>query len=757
MENAILLNGKCRLYYYEAGAKGIDSPEKLAGMPWIKSKIPSNVELDFIEAGLLPKDIFMGNNILKVQELEKYDFWYELEFQAEAFKRSELVFRGVDTVAEYFLNGRKFGESFNMLHEHIFEVTGYLKPGKNVLHVKISSAVKYAAAQEYFPFMYGFDCAPAGQTVRKAPHMYGWDICCRAVSAGIFRDVYLREIKETEFRQLYISTVAATEAMVSAVLFYELDMPFEYFGKAKLTFTGSCGAHSFTKHEILRFKARVIQFDLPGALLWWPKDYGEQNLYDIRVSVAAPDGSILAEKSLKAGFRKAEVKYSRLAGKENGGYFYVTVNDVKIMCKGTNWVPLSPFHSLDKSKYPAAFGLLGDIGCNIVRCWGGNVYEDDEFFDFCDREGILVWQDFAMACNITTHDGKFIELLKREIQCVVRRIRNHPSLLLYCGDNEVDYSYYANGMDPAENSITRQHIPKTVFYNDPHRQYLPSSPFFNPAVVAGKDLSAMPEDHLWGPRDHYKSEYYKSSKAHFISEIGIHGCPSVESIKKFITPGALWPCGDNEEWITHATSPTGKAGMFAYRIGLMTSQIKNFFGEAPKDIYTFSKMSQIVQAESMKYFIESVRLRKWDKSGIIWWNILDAWPQFSDAVTDSFFCKKLAYYYIKNVQRPLCPILRETQDGFHELVIANDGNRSYSGTYEITDVSGKALKKGSFDSLANCNAVVEKIKPANPGIYFLKLHTDNGIIINNHYLSHSGYIDYGWYAEHMLNGKMRYA
>ncbi|MFQ7036387.1 MAG: hypothetical protein ACLRTQ_12350, partial [Candidatus Borkfalkia sp.] len=188
--------------------------------------------------------------------------------------------------------------------------------------------------------------------------------------------------------------------------------------------------------------------------------------------------------------------------------------------------------------------------------------------------------------------------------------------LLYCGDNECDWGLMVNEMNPA-NTITRKTVPETLF-DDPFRPICPHRPTYRPRHGNTRRKFAA-RNHLWGPRDCFKANYYTGSKAHFISEIGYHGCPNVSSMKKFLSPDKLWPWQDNDEWIAHCTAPDGKGDFFSYRLKLMSDQIGEFFGIEAQNLQTFAFASQVSQAEAKKFFIEWARLSKWDKSGIIWW------------------------------------------------------------------------------------------------------------------------------------------
>ena len=193
--------------------------------------------------------------------------------------------------------------------------------------------------------------------------------------------------------------------------------------------------------------------------MWWPRGYGSPNLYQVTTQLLQND-KVLASRQDTVGIRKLELIRTETTSSEKPGQFLFKVNGVPILVKGSNWVPADAFHSRDAARYERMLALVADLECNMLRCWGGNVYEDDAFFDICDRNGIMVWQDFAMACAIYPQTPEFLEVMREEAISVVRKLRNHPSLALWSGDNEVDLFYQFSGLDPAHNKITREILPQ---------------------------------------------------------------------------------------------------------------------------------------------------------------------------------------------------------------------------------------------------------------------------------------------------------
>ncbi|MBE0699394.1 MAG: glycoside hydrolase family 2, partial [Anaerolineaceae bacterium] len=381
--------------------------------------------------------------------------------------------------------------------------------------------------------------------------------------------------------------------------------------------------------------------------------------------------------------------------------------------------------------------MIEDLGCNIIRCWGGNVYESERFFNRCDEIGALVWQDFAYACTVYPQTAEFLSRVQTEVEAVVRRLRNHPSLALWCGDNEIDAGYVGNGLSPEHNRLTREVIPHVLQRLDPYRHYVPSSPYIPPSLSeVSNSYDFTPEQHLWGPRNYYKSPYYLEHSAHFIGEIGYHGCTNVESIRKFISPEHVWPWQDNPEWRFHDVSH--HSGFDRDRIKLMANQIKEVFGHIPEDLDSFVLASQISQAEAKKFFIEYTRARKWATSGLIWWNVIDGWPQFSDAVVDYYFSKKLAYHYIWRSQRPVLVSLGEPGSGkYLPVIVCNDTNQPADVKYNVCDAaSGQTVSAGQILLPAGQTWQADRIRgyASDQRLFLLEWEVD-GQHFGNHFLS----------------------
>jgi beta-mannosidase len=758
----IALDGQWQLVYFPEGEKAIAHPDELASadLRVVSAQVPGNVELDLERAGILP-EIFYGTNIRLLRPYEFYEWWYTRDFElpeGDAGQPYDLVFGGLDTLATVWLNGVQIGEVANALIEHRFPVAAALRPGANHLAVRLRSVVNDARRRHYDAVVIGAEEREEALFTRKPSSAWGWDIMPRAVSAGLWRSVWLEPYRADAITQVYYWTLHTDAAGASLGVRFQFRTASRELDGFSMRFHGACGDHAFDFEWPVEFLVGGCRIPVPGARLWWPQGYGAPNLYTV-IAQLRKDGQVLDERTERIGFRTVVVDRTPTAGKawsyepagdasridvppEPDSHFMIYVNGEPIMVKGSNWVPLDAFHSRDAGRYEQAVGLFADLGCNMIRCWGGNVYEDHRFFDLCDENGIMVWQDMAFACCIYPQTEDFLAQVRIEAQSVAEKLRNHASLALWCGDNEIDGFYAMRGLSPEHNRLTREVIPQVLHRCDPFRAFVPSSPYVPPVLKSTNNVwGETPEQHLWGPRGYFKSPFYVQHSAHFIGEIGYHGCNNVTSIRRFISPEHVWPWHDgdqhNDEWQLHSVYHWRHNRIARDRIQLMANQVREIFGHVPEDLDSFALASQISQAEAKKFFIESTRLRKWRTSGVLWWNVIDGWPQFSDAIVDYYFGKKLAYEYIWRSQRPVALIIGEPGTGLHlPVVICNDTLQSGDVRYKVRDGdSGEVLASGAAHVPANQNWQVARLRTfaSDQRLYLLTWEVD-GQAYGNHYL-----------------------
>ena len=809
MKQLIDLNGKWELYiapHNQVCGKDIEfidflNPKKLPkDIDFIKidAQVPGNFELDLERAGILP-EIFKGTNPLLCQQYENRHLWYVKEFTLDKIPEGDVYLRfdGIDTFAHIGLNNIWVGECDNMLVEHEYPVYDFmLKKGKNQITIHIYPTVIKAREYEENALAVGLPYNEDSLHVRKAPYMFGWDIMPRTVSGGLWRGVSLIEKPKHRIEDFYLGVAQMNSndgwAQFSGQIriHTEDDLLLGY----EAVVSGNCGDSHF--EEAVRFlgTTRNFSFSNTNTKFWWPRGEGKQNLYDIEVKLYH-NGELCDTYKTRTGFRQIELVRTSIVDENGNGKFEFLINGKKVFIMGTNWVPLDAFPSQNEKRVIKALEMVEDIGCNMIRLWGGNIYESDTFYNWCDEHGIMLWHDFIMGCAYYPQYEEFCNKLRNEAIVAVKRLRDHASIVLWAGDNECDVFYtYAlkNGkrLDPNTNILTRKVLPEVLRIYDDFRPYLPSSPYVDETSFALIDKYRPAEDHLWGPRNYFKSDYYKNATALFASETGFHGCPSVESIKKFITPEKLWPIilpngRPNEDYIVHAASmETKHIGKYEYRIALMLRQVavlfsdmpdgntgrataeesvdyfermKTLFGDGEQALEGIAKASQIFQAEAFKFMIERFRIRKATHGGLIWWNLLDGWPQISDAVVDYYFTKKLAYDFIKNSQQPLCLMFDEPdEENKLNLFVANEIPQDKTFSYKVIRINDNVVVCSNKATVAASGILqldAVTVDPDKKEMFLIEWEYD-GNTGYNHFVNNIRGIDFDTYIDFLNKTKI---
>jgi len=720
-EKIFSLSSGWKVYYAKNAdcknwADGITSSSELLsrGLDSVPAEVPGAFVLDMYKAGKIP-DPFFGDNLIKLQYLETMHLWYVTKFTHDFSDDGAIVFEGIDTIADVYLDGKHILRAENMFIPHRAKATGN---GEHELVVHITPAViearKYKAPASSNALWYNYQ----GLYIRKAAYSFGWDILPRVASGGIWKPVNIVREKADSINDVFVYTLFTKpeEKVAKIRIYFDITVSDDMVQNYVIRFSGKCGDSAFSE-EITPWGNQYsrMAFVIPNAKLWWPRSYGEPNLYDCKAELLLGD-KVVDTYELKVGVRTVELERTESI-KDGEGQFLFKINGVPTFWRGVNWSPLSPFPSENEKRLPDGLKALWECGANCVRMWGGGVYEDDSFFDFCDGHGIMVWQDFMMACAVYPQDKTFADKLETEATYQICRLRKHPSLALWSGDNECDCTYNTWGgvvRDPNENVVTRDLLPRLCRMHDFSRPYLPSSPYISEECFRLGLHS--PEEHLWGDRPHYQSDYYKKSECRFVSEIGYHGAVSPKSAEKFIGKDQLYPIiGENGEakdhWMAHATETqlTHRESPYKYRMKMLERKVTDYVGELPETYAEFAKVSQIVHAEAVKFFIELFRGEKWRRTGIIYWNLADGWPLSCEAVVDCYGTRKLAFGFMQRAYAPIYLMLRG--DGTDmALVAANDTPHDAEIEFKVTDAeTGAIIAEGRGLSLRNDATVLTPV------------------------------------------------
>ena len=745
------LDGSWELFAIPSSER-IHSPENLTDLKPITAKVPGNIELDLWHAGL-GDDPMVGLNAQKYWDYEYHDFWYRTTVACDFTGSAALVLEGVDLFAEIFFNGEKIGSCENAFIPQTFKVECQKE---NTIAIRILSAE--IEARKYPDTPGTLAHAPEVHSslyTRRAAHATGWDILPRLSLGGLWKSVYLEKNDSPFiFDSLWLRTRRLDFEKDLAVLqlFYHFSCGEESLAGCQLKFRMTCGDSVWQMDTPARFTSGAINFELPHPKLWYPRYYGKAELYQLSAVLYSAEGKELCSISTACGIRTLELEHTpdNIDGK---GKFRFIINGQPMKIYGSNHVPFDALHSRDAGRMAKGLEIFEDLQCNMIRCWGGSVYESDEFYDWCDRKGILVWQDFMFACEFYPQNETFFDLVRPEIESVVKRLRRHPSLALWCGDNEVDQSAFYEGLPLKHNRLSREIIPQILQQQDPGRPYLTSSPYI-PAEMQEKYTFAeaverIPELHLWGCREFFKLPYYADLKMQFISETGWISAPNYATMQDFFAGGEISIDPANPIWDFHSGNQFGLASVQHYRASAVANALKEYFTSEPENIPDYIRQSQIFQAEALKFQIESVRLSE-ICTGILWWNAIDGWPQSSDAVVDYYYRKKLAYYYIKRSQSPFLICCTEPNPWESKITALNDAYLPAEGTYEVTDPAGKVLLSGSFSIPPFSRRILGALRSPRGSnqLWLIKWRNNDGTGCN-HYISGNRYMELDWYMKNL--------
>lgn len=751
------LDGQWTLDYWKQPKHPVTTPEQFQNTPHetIQAMVPGNVELDLFSAGLIPDPEKDANTEL-IRCYEGYQWRYSRHFRTPGYTPEDnliLDFEGVDCFAEVYVNGRHAGSTANMLIAHRMDISSLVRPQgeDNLLEVILRSSVE--EGRKYIPPTLSLNWTrPETVYMRRAPHTYGWDIMPRLVSAGLWRSVFLEVEHPLRLRDVHwMTTNADAEKKIATVLVdYTLTLPVEIQDDVFVRVTmRRNGKTAYERTHPVAMHAEREKINLGEADLWWPRGYGEAALYEGTVEIVDSKGTVMDQDTRRVGVRTILLESTPTHTPDHPGQFRFIVNGVPVFIHGSNWTPLDALHSRDPKHLEKAVALAEDLNCNMLRCWGGGVYEDTPFYDLCDEKGIMIWQDFCMGCSFYPLDDDFQKVIAEEVRHVVLKLRSHACLALWAGNNEDDemitdgnFSLYRP--DPNRDRVTRQTIPNVLFELDPIRPYLPSSPYWSEQAVKAYNSSVLPERHLWGPRGYYKAPFY-TSEAHnlFASETGYHGMPERSSLERMFSRDNVYPWTNKKDfhwkdaWISKSVREYAAYGYSHDRNDLMINQVRILFKDVPTDLDAFIRASQVVQAEAMKFFVERFRGHKFaPMTGILWWNIKDGWPIISDAVTDYYFNKKLAYHFLKNVQKNVLVMLLDKEGEGLPLVVSNDTRSPQKGTVTVYDVeSGRTLYEGRYDVAVNGRSVITSIaQPLGQGVLAIRYEGEDGEVCMNHYL-----------------------
>jgi beta-mannosidase len=734
----------------------------------IPATVPGNVEIDLVRAGLIV-DPFPQDDVNALRPWQQVDDWrYETQFDAPDFAPDagcELVFEGIDTIADVALNHENILRCENMFLEYRMDVKDRLKPRANTLSVRIYSIDLFARRFPWFPNQVAAQTHRVRAHIRKAACMWGWDNAPRVVAAGIWKPVYLQPISPIRFSDVYVFTKKVYPEKSVVGVHWHIETPDIDISGYRLEILFEENGGTVQRLELdVDFIHGQTYLTLENPSLWWPYGYGKPVLHTVRLTLRK-DGCVLAEWQTLYGIREIELKRTSIMDGNGGGEFIFRCNGKNIYCRGTNWKPLDPLPSRAPGKMQRALELLSDLHCNMVRVWGGGMYEDRSFYDYCDRHGILVWQDFMQANMVPPQDEAFQEIMAAEAEHIIRRLRNHTSIALWCGDNEIDLIFLSDtppSMLPSENVISRKVLKSAVAANDPYRPYVESSPYVDDEIITGLGLEKYATNRAYSmqPSIHFapaeEEDYRRACRAvrgRFIAELNRLVSFSEDKAifgRELDRMKRVWELSLDSsgtrykaDFFQGVDDPRHQVdNYFAKLLGLMMRRAHAFFGRpfdlnAPDDLVL---ANNTFLADRAKFVVEYFRANKWDKTGVLWWSLLDMHPMaFQFSAVDSNFCKKKHYYWLRQSQQPVCVIACESKDEARVgLYICNDTLESVEGSCRVHEITAgnerKEILSEKFAAASNCSVLLGNVEELKSKSLFIIEWTIDGTTSFNHYL-----------------------
>lgn len=661
---------------------------------WLPAQVPGGVHTDLLALGRI-LDPFVADNELKVQWVAERDWEYQTSFDLSADTAAAphlfLVCDGLDTLADVTLNGNLLGKSNNMFIQIRYDVTGLVKAGKNDLAIFFHGPVTYIKEQQALRPMVGGGTILGGPHLRKAPCHFGWDWGPNLPPIGIWRDIRLENIPvarvaDVHLRQQHRQTGVTVSADVTA----------EVFGAqaliAHLKMTSPDG-QVFEASSTLKDGQARLEVLVKNPQLWWPNGYGSQPLYTVEVTLSVA-GNTEDSRVYKLGLRTVEV---RQEPDQWGKSFYFVVNGVPVFAKGSDWIPADSFPTrMTEARYEQLISSAAEAHQNMLRVWGGGFYEEEIFYDLCDRYGLLIWQDFIFACGIYPFDEPtFLENLRVEVDQNVRRLRNRTCLALWCGNNEMeqgwaDWGYTIPG-DPERMKLREAYgvyfyttLPKWVNALDGDRLYWPSSASSN-VMFENPNGQAQGDTHYWDVW-HGRKPFtaYRSQFPRFMSEFGFQSLPPMETVKTYAQPKD-W---NMTSYIMEHHQRNGSGN------GLIIGQMTDTF-RMPKDFDALTYLSMVLQAEGIRYGVEHWRRNKNRVGGTLIWQLNDCWPVASWASVDYYGRWKALHYAAKRFYAPVMLSIEDTQTQM-DIHVTSDLTVLFAGMvrWHLLTLDGKTVQSG---------------------------------------------------------------
>ncbi len=653
---------------------------------WRPATVPGDIHLDLLAQKLIP-DPFYGTNEAKLQWISSADWEYRTRIDLPSTlvtkQHLELVFDGLDAYALVYLNDKLVLTANNQFRVWRIDAKPYVKSGSNELRVVFPAQDKAAEAIAKRDPWYPRNTVPARSYVRKAAYEHGWDWGPTFITSGIWRPVRFEGWDAIRIADFHVKQTDVSAATAHLLAEAEIEASADTKATLEVASTapvGAVGPHTITQNVLLHRGKNIITvpLEITKPLLWFPAGYGAQPLYNFAATVRIDNRA--DKRMVRIGLRSLVL---RREVDEWGRSFEFIVNGIPIFAKGADIIPSDNFaNRVTPEKYRSMLQSAKDANMNMVRLWGGGYYEADEFYDLCDEMGILIWHDFMFGNEWQPGTYGFKLNVEKEAEDQLRRLRNHPSIVLWSGNNETEIGFHwldRDKLDPAVRlqmwqdylALFHSVLARAVTRFDPEVPFWPSSPSADLEQTSPDYQSG--DDHIWDVwHGRVPFSTYEQHHARFVSEYGFQSFPEMRTIESFTKPedrtGIL-----TEVMLAHQKNNEGNS--------LIHDYLLRDYAE-PKDFASFLYVSQVLQAEGIKLGAEHMRRERPRTMGSIFWQLNDCWPVASWSSIDSFGRWKALQFYAKRFYAPVL-VSPHVEGGQLAVYVVSDRTESKPGTLVV--------------------------------------------------------------------------
>ena len=664
----------------------------------LNAKVPGQVHDDLLEAGII-EDPFWRDNAEKCQWVEYWQWRYSKRFFLPAdFRKSnvQLEFDGLDTFASVKINGRNLGPAHsntpattdNMFRKWTFDVTDQIRPGEmNVVEVTffpIREIIGREAENHRLPVTFNHPYRPY---VRRVQCTFGWDWVNRFVTAGIWKPC--RIVSYNDSRITDASAYATSVSKAKADMHFSLKAKGASAEKVKVSLNAPSGKTIWSTCGSLEDGNFDVDAAIANPQLWWPAGSGRQPLYTVEYHLLDKKGGILDSRIFKTGIRTARVDMEQDG--ENASRFVVYINDVPIFCKGGNWIPADPFPArIKRDKYERLLGQCAESGSNMLRVWGGGIYEHDMFYEIADSLGIMIMQDFMLSCSAYPETPQFTKTLLAEIEENVQRLRHHPCIAFWTGGNEIALGRQITDAWPLKD-LYLQTISPMMKELDPSRSYSVVSPYgidktnSNSYTSGDAHHSAQFSRRMIYDKDavqNWRQIVLEEDAGRFLSENTTAGAPTKESLLKFMTEEDL---EQSEMYDYHSKDNPYIEGPTLF--GKLEDLSQRMYGLHGGDVDRRLEQMACVQRDFIRAGLECMRSRKFYSSGLLFWMYNDCWPASGWSVIDYWGERKAGWYALRSGCAPVIVATIQDKDADNMQVwISSDSLKDSEGRLEVSIV-----------------------------------------------------------------------